>query len=344
MKITKTLIIVFAAAIGSFLQAQEKAVDLTPKFSGDARTWYENDMANGKGNFLVRNARLQVTGNASEIVSYKFLFDFAALPKSTLSGSVVTTDLTLLSDAFISIKPVNTLSLTLGQFKVPFSTENIMSTNQLPFSNRPLMSQVLAPVYDIGFMASYSNTSVVPVDFDAALFNGNGQNKSENDRTDNYALRAVVKPIPDFNVALNYLGGRNAGLDIKMYDFSAGYKMSGFTFAAEYASRKTTTPKLDVNSNSMLGYVVYDMPVEGSALKYISPAIRYEVYDPTDLVDYDHTTRLTAGLTFSFAKLTWSHFRINYELLGYQVVKNLQTLATEDKSDGKLILEYQIRF
>ncbi|MGE5498875.1 MAG: porin [Syntrophothermus sp.] len=339
MKFTKTLIIVFVTALSSFLQAQDKAVDLTPKFSGDARTWYENDMANGRGNFLVRNARLQVTGNASEIVSYKFIFDFAALPKSTLSGSAVTTDLSLLGDAFISIKPVNSLALSLGQFKVPFSTENIMSTNQLPFSNRPLMSQTVTPaVYDLGFLASYSNTSVVPVDFDAAVYNGNGQNKSENDRTDNYAIRAVVKPIPDFNVAVNYAGGRAAGFDVKMFDFSAGYKMSGFTFAAEYASRKTAAVKQDINSNSMLGYVVYDLPVTASVLKYVSPALRYEVYDPTDLSDKDHFTRLTAGLTFSFAKLTWSHFRINYELLGYKNVLN------EDKNDGKMILEYQIRF
>jgi hypothetical protein len=337
--------------INSFVLAQEKSLDLQPKITGDARTWYDVDLTKNQGNFLIRNARIMFTGNASEAVSYKFLFDLAALTKTTTKSAVdtstgqkfltdATTDLSIVNDAYISVKPIAKLGLTLGQFKVPFSTENLISTNSLPFSNRPLLSSKVAPdIYDIGFMASYTLPLPIEVNIDAAAFNGAGQNKSETDKTDNYAFRAVIKPFEGLNISGNYSGGVLSGKKVKIYDIGAGYKSGNLTVAGEYGNRSTNLVSSDVNVNAYFGYAIYDMPVDCGFLKFISPAIRYEYCEPNSTVNNDEVKRLTAGLTFSFAKITFAHFRVNYENFFYK-----DEYKGTDKSSDRLVCEFQVRF
>lgn len=329
--------------------SQEKPLDLQPKITGDARTWLDMDLTKNQGNFMVRNARIMASGNVSEFVSYRFLFDLASLTKTstktdTLNGrkflTDASTDLGILNDAFISVKPVSKLSLTLGQFKVPFSTENLISTNSLPFSNRPLLSARISPdIYDIGFMASYSLPTPVPVDIDAAAFNGTGQNKAENDRTDNYAFRAVIKPVPEVNFSANYAGGILQGNKVKIFDLGAGFKSGNLTLAGEYAKRSTTISAKDVSLDSYFAYAVYDLPLNTDFIKFISPACRYEYFEPNSNVSNDQVKKFTAGLTFSFAKLTFAHFRLNYEKFLYK-----DEYKGTDKSSDRLITEFQIRF
>ncbi|MCU7494305.1 MAG: hypothetical protein HF314_04205 [Ignavibacteria bacterium] len=320
-----------------------------PKFSGDARTWLDEDLTKHQGNFTVRNVRLLITGNASEIVSYKFLLDLAALTKTTTKNDTLggkrflteaSTDLNIVNDAFISVKPVSKLSLTLGQVKVPFSTDNLLSTNSIPFSNRPLFSSKVGPdIYDIGFMASYSLPISIPVDIDAAVFDGNGQNKAETDKTNNYAFRTVIKPLEGFNVSGNYAGGVMAGNKVHIYDLGAGYKAGSLTVAGEFAKRKTELASTDYTSNSYFGYAVYDFQVNSDLVKFISPAVRYEYLEPNSSKSSDEFKRVTAGLTFSFTKLTYAHVRTNYEKFIYK-----GAYKGTDKNSDRFILEFQIRF
>lgn len=329
--------------------AQDKTPDFMPKFSGDARTWLDEDLTKHQGNFMVKSVRLLISGNASEIVSYKFLFDLAALARTatkndTLAGkrflTDASTDLGILNDAYISIKPVSSFSLSLGQIKVPFSTDNLISSNSIPFSNRPLLVSKVSPdLYDIGFMASYSMPFSLPVNIDAAVFDGNGQNKSETDKTNNYAFRAVVMPVEGFNISGNYAGGVLSGNKVHMFDFGAGYKYAGLTLACEYAKRNTKLSSSDYASNTYFGYAVYDFPVSSSLVKFISPALRYEYLEPGTQKSGNEFSRLTAGLTLSFAKLTFAHCRLNYEKFIY---KNEYKAA--DKNSDRLILEFQIRY
>ncbi|MEI7811690.1 MAG: porin [Ignavibacteria bacterium] len=325
--------------------AQEKPVtDLAPKFNGDVRTWYDNDFQKNKSNFTVKNARILVTGNASEIVSYKFLFDVAAVAgKLTLKTKDSTKYLTdavadmpnLINDAYVTITPITKLAFSLGQFKTPFGTENITSTNSLAFSNRALMAGKVTPeLYDIGFMTSYALPVSIPVDVIAAAYNGTGQNKTDDDRSTNYAFRTVVKPIPDLNISANYAGGRIAGNKVGILGLGAGYKCSALTLALEYADRKTDLATT-INAVSYFAYATYDFATGNDIVRFITPAVRYESYDPDNKIDKNNINKITAGLTFSFAKLTYAHVRINYEKF--------------DNADGtpnpdRMIAEFQIRF
>ncbi|HEX2964108.1 MAG TPA: porin [Ignavibacteriales bacterium] len=329
--------------------AQEKKPDLMPKFSGDARTWLDEDLTKHQGNFMVKNVRLQVSGSATELVSYKFLFDLAALARTstkndTLGGkrflTDAYTDLGILNDAYIAIKPVSGFSISLGQIKVPFSSDNLISVNSIPFSNRPLLTSKVGPdMYDIGFMASYSLPVSLPIDIDAAIFDGNGQNKSETDKTNNYAFRTVIKPVEGLNVSGNYAGGVMAGNKVHMFDLGAGYKNGGLTLSCEYAKRNTKLASYDYSSNTYFGYAVYDFPVSSELVKFISPAVRYEFLEPASHKAGDEFSRITAGLTFSFSKLTFAHCRLNYEKFIY---KNEYKAA--DKNSDRLVLEFQIRY
>lgn len=349
MKHFYAYVILSLLTITSINFAQEKALDIMPRFSGDARTWLDEDLTKHQGNFLVKNVRLQISGNASEVVTYRFLFDLASLARTTTKNDTLggkkfltdaNTDLGILSDAFISVKPVSRFSISLGQMKVPFSTENLISTNSLPFSNRPLISGKISPdLYDIGFLASCSLPLSIPVDIDAAVFDGNGQNKAETDKTNNYAFRTVIKPIEGFNLSGNYAGGVLAGNKVKMFDLGAGFKYGNLTLACEYAQRNTELVSSSSKSNSYFGYAVYDLPVSSGLVKFISPAVRYEYLEPGSLKTGDEFKRITAGLTFSFAKLTFAHIRTNYEKFIYQ-----DGYKGTDKNSDRLILEFQIRY
>lgn len=188
-------------------------------------------------------------------------------------------------------------------------------------------------------MASYSLPLPVAVDIDAAAFNGTGQNKSDNDKTDNYAFRAVVKPIADLNISGNYAGGILQGNKVDMFDLGAGYKLNGLSLAGEYAKRTATVNAADVSLDSYFAYAIYDIALNSDFIKFISPAVRYEYFEPNSNAANDEFNRMTFGLTFSFAKLTFAHFRINYETFNYKA-----DYKGTDKISDRLVFEYQIRF
>jgi phosphate-selective porin OprO/OprP len=84
------------------------------------------------------------------------------------------------------------LRLRGGQFKVPFSLEELTSDLHIDFVERSLINE-LVPSYDRGVMA-YGNIKQGIVSYSLGSFNGTGQNASDNNGDKDVAARMVIAP------------------------------------------------------------------------------------------------------------------------------------------------------
>ena len=339
----KKSLILFLVAL-SFTAAQDKS-DYSPKIFGYVRAWHQTDFSTNQGAFLVKMARLGAKGDVNEYAGYKILVDFTRLGKlstssTTIDGTKVLTGASanfsdVLLDAEAIVKPVEGLSFSLGQFKVPFSTDNLRSGTDIDFVNRSLLTKVAPGLRDIGFMGTYAVKNGVPLQFNAGLFNGSGQNKTEDDKAVNYSLRASVIPVSGLSLAANYYGGQASGADLGIFDFGFDYKMGNAFFSGEFGQRNTKAATKETTANSYFVYATYEFNFKDSFVSGIVPALRYENYDPnTDLSD-NEIGRITAGVALQFAKIKFAQFRINYELFDYKDGR---------ENPNQLIIELQTKF
>lgn len=325
--------------------AQDK-LDLTPKFMGYSRSWYQADFSTEQGQFLVKEARLGVTGNVNEYATYKILVDFTRLgslstTSDVIDGKKVITSASanfsdVLLDAMATITPTKELAFSAGQFVVPISSENLTSGADLNFVNRGLITNITPDLRDIGFMGSYAKKDGLPFEVRAGLLNGTGQNKTENDKTTNYIFRAVVQPVKALGVSANYYGGRLSGATVKIVDFAADYKIGKILFNGEFGQRRSTLASKETTSYAYFIYSIYDFDFGDSFISHIMPAVRYENYDPSTSLSNDKLNKYTAGIALEFAKIKYAQFRVNYELFDYQEAGKV--------NPKRLIVELQTRF
>jgi len=337
-------ILILIILLTNSLSAQKKDENL-PLFYGYVRSWFESDLSSGQNDFLIKMARLGVKGKVNDYAGYKVFVDFARLgslktTSSTLDGTDYLTSATanfsdVLLDAEVYIKPVDGVTVSLGQFKVPFSTDNLRSGSSIDFVNRPLLTRVAPGIRDVGVMAAYSHKDGIPFDLNAGLFNGAGQNKKENDKTLNYSARLSVAPMRELKISANYYGGKSLGADLRIFDFGVDYQIAKFTFSGEYASRTSELSADEIISNAYFVFSYYDFEFDKSLITHIIPAFRYEVFDPNIDNPDDEIGRITLGFSMQFAKIDFARFRINYELYNYEDGR---------ENPDKIIFEFLGRF
>ncbi len=348
----KTLLLL---ALATVVMMAQDSVDVTPKIFGYIRSWEQVDLAINQGAFLTKEARFGVRGNVNAYASYKLHLDFTRLGKLTTTTTKVDTGKAsnlgtvsvinsatasfsdVLLDAEATFKPDNSLALTLGQFVVPVSTDNLKGGADLDFVNRPLMAATVTPeLRDAGFLATYTTNISVPLEIKAGVYNGSGQNKPENDRSMNYSARVVVQPMPTLAVAANYYGGRFSTAKMNMFDFGAEYKYGKFFFSGEFAQRKSDYPtNASATMSSYYIYGLYDFDFGKSMVSHIIPAVRYERYDPNTSIEKNEISRIVPGVSFEFSKVKFAQIRINYELFDYK---------DGSTNPNKLIFQFVCRF
>jgi phosphate-selective porin OprO and OprP len=128
--------------------------------------------------FLVRRARLEVNGQFFQWIDLKIESDF--------------TDSQPLRDVYLDFRFFPELRLRGGQFKAPFSLEELTSDLYIDFVERSLINE-LAPSFDRGVMA-YGNIKQGVVSYSLGGFNGTGQNASDNNGDKDVAARLVIAP------------------------------------------------------------------------------------------------------------------------------------------------------
>ncbi len=339
MRIFVTMFIIF---ISSFhLSGQDN-----PKMKtfGYVRTFHQSDFENNSSEFTIKMARIGVKGSINSRLSYKFFVDFARQGKlstesADLNGEQVISDVSAtfsnyLLDAYGKYEIVDDVSITAGQFKIPFSSDNLLAASKLPFSNRPLVYSITPGLRDIGAMVSAKFLLGFPWEVSGGLFNGAGFNKKEDDLTTNYSLRLKALPVKFLSLTANMYSGRFSGPKTDFMNFGAEYKNKNLWVAGEYSIKKTNET-YDVTSNAWFIYMLYDIPVNINALKFIQPGIRIGRLDRNADMDNDELNRYTAGINFNFTESRNALFRLNYE-------SNQSDDGTGDYD--RMILEFQIKF
>lgn len=153
--------------------------------------------------FLVRRARLSLEGRLERYFDFKVEGDFA-----DTAG-------TLLRDFYLNIHRIDELQVRFGQFKEPFSQEELRSDIYQDFVERSLVNN-LAPSRSPGLMVSGAINKGV-FEYQVGAFTGKGLLSVNNNGTPETAVRLRFAPWKNGN----------------------GFLTKGFAFGGAYAQGKT---------------------------------------------------------------------------------------------------------
>jgi phosphate-selective porin OprO and OprP len=163
---------------------------------------------NGLSDAAFRRARLELSGKVGEVVRFRIDREFAGNSKGW-------------RNAWLGISPTDNIELRGGNVMVPFSPEDLQSSNSIPFAERSLASS-LAPGYGLGGMVSVNGKRWTAAAgwFTDALDNEDGRSS---ERGRGVVGRVTALPISRGNTRLHLgLGGERRSFRVgEVLSFSA---------------------------------------------------------------------------------------------------------------------------
>src|SRR5436190_14390291 len=290
-------------------------VSSTPKLTGYLQPRFQ--AVGDSATFFLRRARFAVEGNITAWASYRAQVEMRTLgapatpPASPLSLSA--------TDLWIKMSR-HRWGGTVGQFRVPFSLESLLSSTILESTERSRI--VNAAKRDIGMQAEWRLPDRVVLQ--GAMVNGEGPNRASNpDNRMAYFARAVVTPVKGLDV-----GGAFEGYsDSAAVNAQGIYRAVRWTARAEYIdehNRRTGTHTK--GWYALAGYDVLPQRVELVG--------RVEQFDPSDRVASDRSTGYLLGLQY-FVRGDAFKMMADYELFREQ--------AIQVKND-RAVMQMQVRW
>lgn len=306
-----------------------------PKVEGTVRPKYEYRTNTDEHRIQIRNARFGVRGHISEITSYRAEID--------LSDEGITR----MKSVYIRLQPRDWYRLTVGQHKIPFSTDDLRSPHQRYFANRSFIGkQLTSGLRDVGASLAFFNEEVLPFNFHLGIYNGTGPFDQKQWRRSNelaYASRLELNPTPNWSISAAF--NTKKPVDIRLYMYNGGfyYDNYGFHFDAEYYY-KTYEKNVHAPTHGFFSFIAYDIFFSNPGIvKKITPLIRYDMMtDNLAFDDYNErredvaSSRITTGFTLSLDKPFVNDIRFNYEKYFY--AEGLVNV------DDKLVVEFVVRF
>jgi len=196
----------------------------------------------------IRRARLDVKGTISPYWSYRVQFDLAGTPK--------------LIDAYAELKLNDYFNFTIGQAKIPFSLENLTSSNKLELIDRSqAVESLVARGKDIGGNQNGRDLGIQLggtilklkdrpiVDYRLGVYNGSGINTTDTNEKKDFATRLIVHPVVGLDIsAALYNGSRfvpevktgtvvttpSKNVDRNRYGFDLNYDLKNLAIRGEY--------------------------------------------------------------------------------------------------------------
>jgi len=263
--------------------------------------------------FDIRRARLDVKGNISPYWSYHVQFDLAGTPK--------------LIDAYTELKINDYLNFTIGQAKIPFSLENLTSSNKLELIDRSQAVEALVARgkdvggnqngRDIGIQVGGTILKLKDrpvVDYRLGVYNGSGINIADNNENKDIAARLIVHPIPGLDISAAFYDGSRfvpekteVKVDIKdsivvsktsaktfnrdRYGFDLNYDWNNLAVRCEYIHGT------DDKTNREGYYVQAGYYFLQKKLQLIA---KYDFYDPDKVKVNDASTWYVLGANYNF--------------------------------------------
>ena len=319
------------------------AVDYVPEIHGTVRAKYEYSPQLDASRFQVRNARFSVTGNVHQMVAYKAEVELSDRGQ------------TRILDAYVRVMPVKGLALTLGQVKMPFSTDNLRSPHNVLFANSAFIAGKFANLRDVGFTAGYNAKEYVPIEAIVGVYNGNGlYDQKVWKQSFNYSARLIFNTCKYFAFDLNWQSVKSDYSRMNSYDVGMRADFYGVHLEAEglYKTYKKGEC-LHQPSYGFTGIAYYDI-VLPKVFHHLRILGRYDMmsddYKCKEAIVGDMgmrvceistpaRQRVTAGVTLSLADPILAELRINYEKYFH---KDWSTISADD--NDKLVIEIVARF
>ncbi|HQF10906.1 MAG TPA: porin [Paludibacteraceae bacterium] len=306
-----------------------------PQIEGTIRAKYEYNTSLNASRFQVRNARFSVNGNFNSLVSYKTEIDLSD------EGQ------TKMLDAYIRLQPQKWFTFTIGQQKIPFSTDNLRPPHLLYFANRSFIGKQLTALRDVGTTLSFVNNKTLPFEFITGLYNGEGLYNQKIWQTSfSYAFRLVLHPFENLHFSLNHNSIRPEEMRMNLYDLGGILQLKNWHLETELFY-KTYQQNFFPTTKGFFVFSSYDIYLHNKeSIKIIRPLIRYDSmtdnnkgyksengsYESDDMA----RSRITGGITLCLDKPFLNDIRLNYEQYFYK--KGIQN------NDNKFVVEFVLRF
>ena len=255
--------------------------------------------------FDIRRARLDVKGTISPYWSYRVQFDLAGTPK--------------LIDAYAELKLNDYFNFTIGQAKIPFSLENLTSSNKLELIDRSQAVEALvARGKDVGGNQNGRDLGIQLggtilklkdrpiVDYRLGVYNGSGINTTDTNEKKDFATRLIVHPVVGLDIsAALYNGSRFVpevitgtvvttaakNVDRNRYGFDLNYDLKNLAIRGEYIHG--TDDLIDREGYYFqAGYYFLQ--------KKLQLIAKYDFYDSNKAIAKDASTWYVFGTNFNF--------------------------------------------
>ena len=279
------------------------------KISGFTQVRYRQDRSiNDTAD--IRRARLDIKGDVTERFDYRTQIEFGGT-----SGP-------FLLDATAGYKVTPSLKLTAGQFKIPFSQENLSSDEKSDTINRSQVVEALVARStdvignqngrDIGAQASgnaFPNKDSYWVDYAIGVFNGSGMNKGDLNEQKDVVGRVVLHPLKELSVGSSYYFGRETLSsspahrdDRDRVGAEFAYLHDPISFKGEYIQGNDGATSKE-GEYLQGGYFLIPEKLQG--------VLKWDRFDPDTELGKNETTIYTLGGNWYFNK--WASLQVDYE-------------------------------
>lgn len=154
--------------------------------------WMQNDVRvffkghPGRTQFLVRRARLDFRGSLEKTFGFRLMGEFEGDGGTNVAG---------LKEGWVEYHQFPAFRIKVGQFKEPFSLENLYGDLWLDFLERPIVLNFIRPEQDLGMMF-YGKLLDKSLEYGLGLFNGSGTNVGETNDDKDVAGRIAYTVFP----------------------------------------------------------------------------------------------------------------------------------------------------
>ncbi|MDR3245907.1 MAG: OprO/OprP family phosphate-selective porin [Prevotellaceae bacterium] len=282
----------------------EKIIARLPKISGIFNMRYQySDENDGSNSFDIRRARLDFRGNISSSLDYRVHLEFAKNPR--------------ILDAFVNWKAANAFNIKAGEFKIPFSLENPYSAQGLEMVDNSMVITGLCGYEDVSGISGTGRDMGVNfhgkfllredyslLGYSVGLFNGNGVNVSDNNKSKDFSGTFFVNPLKELTLSLSHHNGAAGaqGATIQRVRTGVGtrYDNNKLLVRGEYIYGKTGNMDSD-GYYVVAGYFVHPK---------VQALAKYDYFQRDISVKETRQTNYVLGVNYFPVKNF--HFKLNY--------------------------------
>lgn len=262
--------------------------------------------------FDIRRARLDIKGNLTPFFGYRLQTELAGSPK--------------LLDAYGEIKIKDYLNVTIGQFKIPFSLENLASASKLELIDRSQVVEALVARgkdvignqngRDIGIQVGgtlIKNKGVSLLEYRLGVFNGSGINVADTaNEAKDIGGRLITNPLKGLSFGVSYYNGWAKAIQPttdylgrsqvrNRFGLEASYTTTRLTLKGEYIQGQ------DGDTKKAGWYLWAGYFIIPQKLQVIG---KYDTYDPNTDQDENMASNYVIGANFNFN--VWARLQAYY--------------------------------